>query len=135
MARAADLETAPAGYWLAQANVAYALAPHDDPKLAGFMARLDELNALAEKSPGFVWRYVTDSRDPAQREFDDPLVVKAINEDGRMVGKIEFLAEVVRYSADEDFALSAAALLSSGHLCSRRQLRPLRALQGAGLRR
>lgn len=38
-------------------------------------------------------------------EFDDPLVVKAINEDGRMVGKIEFLAEVVRYSADEDFAL------------------------------
>lgn len=38
-------------------------------------------------------------------EFDDALVVKAINEDGRMVGKIEFFAEVVRYSAEEDFAL------------------------------
>jgi len=75
MARAAELENAPPGYWLAQANVAYALAPHDDPKLAGFMARLDELNALAEQSPGFVWRYVTDSRDPEQREFEDPLVL------------------------------------------------------------
>jgi hypothetical protein len=38
-------------------------------------------------------------------EFDDAIVVKSINEDGRMVGKIEFLAEVVRYSSDEDFAL------------------------------
>jgi hypothetical protein len=62
-------------YQLAQANVAYALAPHDDPRLADFMARLDEINQLAERSPGFVWRYVTDSRDPAQREFADPLVL------------------------------------------------------------
>lgn len=64
-----------AGYHLAQANVAYALAPHDDPRLADYMARLDELNALADASPGFVWRYHTDSRDPSQREFDDPLVL------------------------------------------------------------
>jgi len=60
---------------LAQANVAYALAPHDDPRLADFMARLDEMNTLAEQSPGFVWRHVSDSRDPLQREFDDPLVL------------------------------------------------------------
>lgn len=65
----------PARYHLAQANVAYALAPHNDPLLADFMARLDELNLLAEQSPGFVWRYLTDSRDPQQREFDDPLVL------------------------------------------------------------
>lgn len=38
-------------------------------------------------------------------EFDDALVVKSLVEDGRMVGKIEFLAEVVRFSADEDLAL------------------------------
>jgi hypothetical protein len=62
-------------YQLAQANVAYALAPADDPRLADYIARLDEINELAERSPGFVWRYVTDSRDPAQREFDDPLVL------------------------------------------------------------
>jgi hypothetical protein len=60
---------------LAQANVAYALCPVGDPRLADYVARLDEMNALADGSPGFVWRYVTDSRDPSQREFDDPLVL------------------------------------------------------------
>ena len=44
------------GYHLAQLNVARALAPLDDPLLAGFMARLDDINALADRSPGFVWR-------------------------------------------------------------------------------
>jgi hypothetical protein len=62
-------------YQLAQANVAYALAPHDDPRMAEYMACLDEINELADRSPGFVWRYLTDSRDPAQREFDDPRVL------------------------------------------------------------
>jgi hypothetical protein len=38
-------------------------------------------------------------------EFDDAMVVKALNEDGRMVGKIEFYAEVIRYNAEEDLAL------------------------------
>ena len=62
-------------YHLAQANVAYALAPHDDPRVAEYFARLDEINQLADTSPGFVWRYLTDSRDPTQREFADPLVL------------------------------------------------------------
>lgn len=60
---------------LAQANVAYAVADHDDPRMADFLARLDEMNALADGSPGFVWRHLTDSRDPAQREFADPRVL------------------------------------------------------------
>jgi heme-degrading monooxygenase HmoA len=62
-------------YQLAQANVAYAIAPADDPRLADYIARLDEMNHLADASPGFIWRYLTDSRDPAQREFPDPLVL------------------------------------------------------------
>ncbi|MFT3698786.1 MAG: DUF3291 domain-containing protein [Kofleriaceae bacterium] len=62
-------------FHLAQANVAYAIAPADDPKMAPYMARLDEINRLADTSPGFVWRYLTDSRDPSQREFPDPLVL------------------------------------------------------------
>lgn len=61
---------------LAQVNVAYAKAPLDDPRLADFVARIDEINALAEKSPGFVWRYrAADSRDPYAREYDDPNVL------------------------------------------------------------
>jgi len=62
-------------YQLAQANVAYALVPTDNPQMADYIARLDEMNFLAERSPGFVWRYITDSRDPNQREFEDPLVL------------------------------------------------------------
>lgn len=60
---------------LAQVNVAYALGAPDDPLMAEFNARLDEINTLADRSPGFVWRYVTDSRDPAQRELADPKVL------------------------------------------------------------
>jgi len=48
-------------FHLAQINVARALAPLDDPKLAGFVARLDAINALADTSPGFVWRLQSDS--------------------------------------------------------------------------
>lgn len=62
-------------YHLAQANAAYALASHDDPLMADFMARLDEINQLAEQSPGFVWRYATDSRDPGDRVYDDPRIL------------------------------------------------------------
>lgn len=62
-------------YQLAQANVAYALADAGDPLLADYVVRLDEMNQLADASPGFVWRYLTDSRDPAQREFPDPRVL------------------------------------------------------------
>lgn len=62
-------------YQLAQANVAYAIAPAADPRLADYIARLDEMNQLADTSPGFVWRYLTDSRDPSQREFEDPRVL------------------------------------------------------------
>ena len=50
-----------AGYHLAQINVARALAPLDDPQLAGFVARLDDINALADRAPGFVWRLQSDS--------------------------------------------------------------------------
>ncbi len=60
---------------LAQVNVAYAKAGMEDALMDGFTARLDEINQLADTSEGFVWRYISDSRDPTQREFDDPLVL------------------------------------------------------------
>jgi heme-degrading monooxygenase HmoA len=62
-------------FQLAQANVAYGIAPAGDPRMADYIARLDEMNELADRAPGFVWRYLTDSRDPSQREFPDPLVL------------------------------------------------------------
>ena len=45
---------------LAQLNIARPRAPLDSPQLAGFVTRLDEINALADAAPGFVWRLVDD---------------------------------------------------------------------------
>jgi hypothetical protein len=44
---------------IAQVNIASVKAPLDDPCMADFVARLDDLNALADQSPGFVWRLQT----------------------------------------------------------------------------
>jgi len=44
---------------IAQVNIARMNAALDDPVMAGFVARLDEINALADRSPGFVWRLQT----------------------------------------------------------------------------
>jgi hypothetical protein len=46
---------------LAQVNIGRLLAPIDDPQIADFKAALDEINALAESSPGFVWRLKDDA--------------------------------------------------------------------------
>jgi len=45
---------------LAQVNIGRIVAPLHDPALAEFMSQLPEINALAERSPGFVWRLVDD---------------------------------------------------------------------------
>lgn len=72
------------------------------------------------ESVNFVWtaahcvdnlrrtKNVIDSKTGTQRtivEFDDAVVVKSLVENGRSVGKIEFFAEVVRFSSEEDLAL------------------------------
>lgn len=44
---------------LAQVNIGRVRASLEDPIMAGFVARLDEVNALADRSPGFVWRLQT----------------------------------------------------------------------------
>ena len=44
---------------LVQVNVATLKAPLDSPTMADFVASLDRINALAEASPGFVWRLQT----------------------------------------------------------------------------
>lgn len=46
----------PKGWHLAQFNLARMRYPLDHPAMADFVARLDDINALADASPGFVWR-------------------------------------------------------------------------------
>ena len=62
------------GDWhLAQMNVATALYLMDDPRISEFVAQLDEINALAESSPGFVWRLQSDAGNAIDiQTTDDP---------------------------------------------------------------
>src|SRR5271163_873925 len=63
-------------FHLAQINIGRLVAPLDDPKIAGFLEQLDGINALAEKSPGFVWRLQSDSGNATDIVYsDDPFVI------------------------------------------------------------
>ena len=48
-------------YHIAQVNIGRIRGPLDSATMHGFMSRLDEINALADHSPGFVWRLQTDA--------------------------------------------------------------------------
>ena len=50
-------------------NVARAVAPLDDARMADFVNLLDEVNRLAELSPGFVWRLQGPSGNATDLEF------------------------------------------------------------------
>ena len=63
-------------YQLAQLNIATARAPMESPVMADFVANLDRINALADASPGFVWRLQTEEGDAtALRPFGDDTLV------------------------------------------------------------
>jgi hypothetical protein len=59
-------------YELAQLNIGIIKGPMDSPVMAEFAANLERINALAERSPGFVWRLQTEDGDAtAIRPFED----------------------------------------------------------------
>jgi hypothetical protein len=61
---------------IAQVNIARMKAALEDPVMAGFVARLEEINALADRSPGFVWRLQTDSGNATYlRPYDDDRIL------------------------------------------------------------
>jgi hypothetical protein len=44
--------------------------------MKGFIDRLDEINGIADSSPGFIWRLQTEEGDAtAIQAFDDPLLL------------------------------------------------------------
>lgn len=50
-------------HYLAQLNIGQAIDTMDSATMKGFVDRLDEINALADNSPGFVWRLQTEEGD------------------------------------------------------------------------
>ncbi len=60
---------------IAQINVGRLRVEPPHPVIAAFMDNLDRINALAEASPGFVWRLKDDSNNATSiRVFDDPRI-------------------------------------------------------------
>lgn len=64
------------GYHLAQVNIARMVAPLDNPVMTEFVDNLDRINALAESSPGYVWRLKGDGNDATSlRPYDDEMII------------------------------------------------------------
>jgi hypothetical protein len=78
MAKQPEGLTVPMSSQLAQLNIGRLRYEIGDPRMAEFANNLALVNSLAERSPGFVWRYQDDSGNATNtRPFDDPRI--AIN--------------------------------------------------------
>jgi hypothetical protein len=63
-------------FHLAQANIARMIEPLDHPSMSGFVEQLDYINAVADRSEGFVWRLQTEEGDAtAIRAFEDERIL------------------------------------------------------------
>ena len=83
---------------LAQLNIAILKEPLDSPALADFVANLDRINALAENSPGYVWRLKSDDNNAVSFRLmgEDSIVNMSVWQD------IESLSQYVYKSAHVD---------------------------------
>ncbi|MDG4649088.1 DUF3291 domain-containing protein [Roseibacterium sp. SDUM158017] len=73
----------PAGHHVAQLNVGQLWHPLDDPRTAGFTDNAGKVNAIADRSPGFVWRLVEDGqaslRDGVTPYPGDPCALRTLS--------------------------------------------------------
>ena len=61
---------------LAQVNIGRIRGPIDGPVMKEFVDALDEINALAEQSPGFVWRFQTpEGNATSVQPYEDPTIL------------------------------------------------------------
>jgi hypothetical protein len=64
------------GFHMAQLNIGRTIYPLADPRMSGFVDRLAEINALAEATPGYVWRLQDEAGDATSIKIsDDPNVI------------------------------------------------------------
>ena len=60
---------------LAELNIGRTRYDLDDPRMADFVNRLDVVNALAERSKGFVWRLTGEAGETVALENDPHVIV------------------------------------------------------------
>jgi heme-degrading monooxygenase HmoA len=111
---------------IAQVNIARMRGPLESAVMSGFVARLDEINALADGSPGFVWRLQTPEGNATYlRPYDDDRILVNLS----VWESVEALKDYVYRSAHaellrqrrewfEQFAGAYAALwwVPAGHI-------------------
>ena len=111
---------------IAQVNIGRVRAPLEHPSMAGFVNRLQEINALADRDPGFVWRLQTPEGDATYlRPYDDDRILvnmsvwQTIEDLHRYVYR-SVHAELIRQRSDwfEKFGATYLALwwVPAGHL-------------------
>ncbi len=95
-------------FHLAQYNVGRVHSPLEHPDLAEFIAALEPINAIAESSPGFVWRLKDDEGQSSSYVrvpgIDDPLFI-------------------INYSVWEDLESLKHFIHKSGHMAYLRRRR------------
>ena len=60
---------------LAELNIGKFKYPASDPRMAEFMNNLDRVNAIAERSPGFVWRLKGENNNATDFRVGDDMAV------------------------------------------------------------
>lgn len=66
------LENGAPDWQLAQLNIGRILGPIDSEIMAEFVAQLNEVNALADAAPGFVWRLAAENGNATEiRPYED----------------------------------------------------------------
>src|SRR5579863_6971740 len=58
-------------YHIAQINIGRLIASIDDTRIAGFVEQLAPVNALADATPGFLWRLQSDSGNATDILYDE----------------------------------------------------------------
>ena len=113
-------------YHLAQVNIARMKAPLDDPAMAEFVARIEEINAVADRSPGFVWRLQTSAGDATYlRPYEDDRIlfnmsvwqtIEALREYVYRSGHAEVLRQKHQWSEPFTGAYLALWWVPDGHI-------------------
>ena len=90
-------------YHIAEINIARMLAPIDDPIMADFVAQLAPVNALADQTPGFVWRLQTDSGDATNlKVYEDEMIIVNLTVWERVDALREFVYKNQHYGVLRD---------------------------------
>jgi hypothetical protein len=116
----------PALQHLAQVNVGRIAAPLDSETMYGFTSRLDEINALADGWPGFVWRLQGEGDSATDlRPFEDDSIlvnlsvwesVNALRDYVYRSDHVKVLRERRQYFLPMKEAFTALWWVPAGHL-------------------